>query len=95
MNNTGEKIKEILYAKRLTQGDLAKIGGTSRQNVANYVSNLSKPNWEFLASLNTQLDINLNWFIADNGSMFITTPNEALKEELRREFEELMKSKGL
>ena len=95
MNTTGEKIKEILYAKRLTQGDLAKIGGTTRQNVANYVSNLSKPNWEFLANINTQLDVNLNWFIADNGCMFNATPNEALKEELRQEFEKLMKSKGL
>lgn len=95
MNTTGEKIKEILYAKRLTQGDLAKIGGTTRQNVANYVSNLSKPNWDFLTNINTQLDVNLNWFIADNGCMFNAKPNEALKEELRQEFEKLMKSKGL
>ena len=84
-----------MHEKRLTQADLARIGNTTRQNVANYINNLSKPNYEFLVKLNTELDINLNWFIADTGNMYISTPSEALKEELRAEFEELLRKRGL
>lgn len=95
MDKTAEKIKLILHDKKLTQSQLADILSTSRTNVANAAGGFSKPNWEFLTKLHTELNVNLNWLIADTGSMYNQTPNEALKEELRKEFEELMKSKGL
>lgn len=68
---------------------------SSRTNVANAAGGFSKPNWDFLKNLNIKLGVNLNWLIADVGDMFNHTPNEALKEELRKEFEELLKAKGL
>lgn len=95
MNTTGEKLKIILKDKNLTQADLSNIVGISRQTMSSIMNNVSKPNWEFLTVLNTQLKVNLNWLIADNGNMYVSTPNEALKNELRKEFEELLRKKGL
>ena len=95
MDTTGVKIKQILHEKKLTQAQMASMLDTSRTNVANAAGDFSKPNWEFLKNLNLKLDVNLNWLIADNGSMFVSKPNEALKEELRQEFEELLRKKGL
>ena len=95
MNTTGEKLKKILSDKNLTQADLSSLTGISRQTMSSIISNASKPNWEFLTILNTQLNVNLNWLIADNGKMYVSTPNEALKAELRQEFEELLRKRGL
>ena len=95
MNTTGEKLKKILSDKNLTQADLSNITGISRQTMSSIINNASKPNWEFLSILNTKLNVNLNWLIADTGNMYISTPNEALKNELRQEFEELLRKKGL
>lgn len=95
MNTTGEKLKKILQDKNLTQADLSNIVGISRQTMSSIMNNASKPNWEFLTVLNTKLNVNLNWLIADTGKMYVSTPNEALKNELRKEFEELLRRKGL
>lgn len=73
MDKSGEKIKQILYEKKLTQAQLANICQTSRTNVANAAGGFSKPNWDFLKSLNKNLDVNLNWFIADDGQAYKTT----------------------
>lgn len=95
MDTTGAKIKKILHDKNLTQAQLASLLQTSRTNVANAAGDFAKPNWDFLTKLNKVLNVNLNWLIADNGNMYISTPSEALKEELRAEFEELLRKKGL
>ena len=95
MNTTGEKLKKILEDKNLTQSDLSGIVGVSRQTMSSIISNASKPNWDFLTKLNTELNVNLNWLIADTGKMYVSTPNEALKDELRKEFEELLRKRGL
>lgn len=95
METTGNKLKKILLDKSLTQADLSNMTGVSRQTISSIMNNTSKPNWDFLTILNKQLSVNLNWLIADNGNMYISTPSEALKEELRAEFEELLRKKGL
>lgn len=81
MYTTGEKIKQILHTKQLTQTELAKIVGTTRQNVANTVGNYSKPNWEFLSKLSSELNVNLNWLIADIGEPFNIPPFEDVQDE--------------
>lgn len=93
--NIAEKFKKIRKEKELTQQSLADIVSVSKQNIANIEGNLQMPSINLIKRLIEILNINANWLIADKGSMFIQTPNEALKEELRKEFEELMKSKGL
>ena len=95
MDTIGERLKLIIDSKHLSQGKFGDMIQTPRQLVSNYVNNLSKPNFEFLTKLHDKLGVDLNWFITGSGNMFITTPNEALKDELRQEFEELLRKRGL
>lgn len=95
MDTIGKRLKFIIEQRNQSQGEFAKILNLPRQIISNYVNDLSKPNYDVLFKLYKDLNINLNWFITGEGSMFNQTPNEALKEELRKEFEELLKSKGL
>jgi hypothetical protein len=42
------------------------------------------------------MDINLNYVIAGDGEIFLTEKNnEILKETLMREFEQMLKSRGI
>ena len=95
MDTIGKRLKFIIEQRNQSQGEFAKFLDLPRQIISNYVNDLSKPNYDVLFKLYKDLNINLNWFITGEGSMFNQTPNEALKEELRKEFEELLKSKGL
>ena len=81
--------------KRLTQQALADLLNVKKQNVSNIENGHQNPTAELMKKLVEKLSVNLNWLIADFGNMFIATPNEALKNELRAEFEELLKKKGL
>lgn len=95
MSTIAEKFKILRDEKRLTQQALADLLCVKKQNISNIESGHQNPTAELMRKLLEQLNVNLNWLIADVGSMFNQTPNEALKDELRKEFEELLKSKGL
>lgn len=95
MSTIAEKFKTLRDEKRLTQQALADLLCVKKQNISNIESGHQNPTADLMKKLVDALNVNLNWLIADIGSMFINTPNEALKEELRKEFEELLKAKGL
>lgn len=95
MSNVSEKFKEIRQQNKLTQQNLADILSVKKQNISNIEGGLQNPSFELMKKLIENLNVNANWLIANVGGMYNQTPNEALKEELRKEFEELLKSKGL
>lgn len=95
MSTIAEKFKIIRDEKRLTQQALADMLSVKKQNISNIESGHQNPSAELLKKLVDKLNVNLNWLIADRGSMFIAPPNEALKDELRQEFEELLRKRGL
>lgn len=95
MSTISEKFKSLRNEERLTQQALADILGVKKQNVSNIESGHQNPSVDLMRKLYETLNINLNWLLADAGDMFNHIPNEALKEELRKEFEELLKAKGL
>lgn len=95
MDTIAEKFKSIRKSKDFTQQALADILNVTKQNIANIEGSLQKPSIDLIKKLIETLNINANWLIADKGSMYNQTPNEVLKEELRKEFEELLKAKGL
>ena len=95
MSTPAEKFKLIRNEKRLTQQGLADILCVTKQNISNVESGHQKPTFDLIKRMIETLNINANWLIGDEGSMFNQTPNEALKDELRQEFEELLKAKGL
>ena len=95
MSEVSEKFKEIRKKKQFTQQMLADLLNVKKQNISNIEGGLQKPSFELMKKLIEKLNINSNWLIANIGSMFNQAPNEALKDELRKEFENLLKSKGL
>lgn len=95
MKTPAEKFRTIREDKKLTQQALADVLCVKKQNISNIESGHQNPTFDLMKKLIEELNINANWLIADVGSMYNQTPNEALKEELRQEFENLLKSKGL
>lgn len=95
MSTMAEKFKLIRQDKNLTQQALADLLTVKKQNISNVENGHQNPSCELMKKMIDVLNINTNWLIAENGAMYIQTPNEALKEELRREFEQLLKTKGL
>ncbi|MBR4122988.1 MAG: helix-turn-helix transcriptional regulator, partial [Clostridia bacterium] len=86
MKTTSEKFKALREEKRLTQQALANILSVTKQNIANVESGHQKPTFDLMKKMIEELNINTNWLIADVGTMYNQTPNEVLKEELRKEF---------
>lgn len=95
MDTIGKRLKNLIELRHQTQGEFAKFMEMPRQVISNYVNDLSKPSYDMLYKLYKDLNINLNWFITGEGIMYNQTPNEALKDELRKEFEELLRKRGL
>lgn len=95
MDNTGEKIKLILETKRRNQAEMSRIAGISTQTMSSIINGKSKPNWEFLAKLNQELDVNLNWLIADDGEPFKTAQFEQVKNDFTQRVREILKQEGL
>ena len=95
MNTIAEKFKILRNEKRLTQQGLADLLCVKKQNISNIENGHQNPSIELMKKLLDLLNVNLNWLVADKGPMFLEAPNEALKNELRKEFEELLRRKGL
>lgn len=89
-----ENLKQIRLKLKYSRQNLSEILDVSAGSIVQYESGTRKPNFEFLEKLISILNINLNWFVTGKGEMFNNT-NEALKNELRSEFEELLRRRGL
>lgn len=77
----GDRLKLLREIKRLTQDKLANLTQTSKGNISNYESNNRKPGSEFLSSLSkTYPDININWLLTGEGSMFLAEPCQQLSD---------------
>ncbi len=72
MQTFGEKLKEIRIYLRLSQQDFGIKIGLSKQGVSKVENNQSFMSKEVLNRLIVDLNVNLNWLIADIGEMFIT-----------------------
>lgn len=90
-----ENLKKLRFELKLSARELAEKLGVSTGSIQNYEVSKREPNYNFMLLLCELLNVNLNWFVTGKGEMFNKTPNEELKNELRREFEELLKRRGL
>lgn len=68
----GEKLKKIRKALNVTQDKMAELLGISARTYSAYERNENKPPYSMLVLLQEKHNINLNWFIADMGEMFIS-----------------------
>jgi len=89
-----ENLKKLRFELKLSARELAEKLGVSTGSIQNYEVGKREPNYNFMLLLCELLNVNLNWFVTGKGEMFNNT-NEALKNELRSEFEELLRRRGL
>lgn len=103
-SNKVHKYKKVLHSLNLRQSDLATKLNISRQRVNDILNGRSDFSEEQKIVLCLEYNINLNWLIADIGSMFIDTRTDAeiLEQEgegllyaTKEEFLELKKELGL
>lgn len=59
--NIGIKIKEARLAANMTQGELAKRIGVSKNAISNYENGVSTPKVELLCAIMKHLDIDANY----------------------------------
>lgn len=56
----GDAIREGLQRKKLTQGDLASIVGSTQRSISSYVNGNAQPPLDILVSICRVLELNLN-----------------------------------
>lgn len=77
--NIGNKIKEARLAANMTQEELAKRIGVSKNAISNYENGVSTPKVELLCSIMKHLDIDANFLYGlpnDSPSQLRLSPRE-------------------
>lgn len=82
-SDIGQRISELMFRLKINQRGLGEKIGVSHTTVRNVVNNITKPRYEFLESvLNAYPNINKDWLISGNGTMFIDTKSEETHDVL-------------
>ncbi len=68
----GKRLKEVLKKLNLTQTALSKEIGTSNVVINRYVKGKTTPDYNFLNKLAAIYNININWLLTGEGSIFPT-----------------------
>ncbi len=68
----GKRLKEVLKKLNLTQTALSKEIGTSNVVINRYVKSKTTPDYNFLNKLAAIYNININWLLTGEGSIFPT-----------------------
>lgn len=63
----GERLKALRKEKGLSQKELAKALDTSQGYISDIEQGIKKPGADFLVSLKRFFEIDLNWFLMDEG----------------------------
>jgi len=82
-----DRFKKILEEKGLNAQKAAKIIGIDASAVSHIINGRRRPGFDVLQKLcNALPDINLNWLVNGQGSMYITTlPSENSSDETKNE----------
>lgn len=90
----GRKLKEIRKQINASQNEMADLMGVPYRTYAAYERGENNPPYSMLAVLCRNHKINLNWFIADEGSM-CSENNSLIEKALALKIEEILKKKGI
>lgn len=91
----GKKFKSIRKKLGISQEELGRTLGVSKQAINNVEGEKSNPSILLISKLIVDLNINSNWLIAGKGEMFLKPEFEDVKSEIMKEVEEMLKNKGL
>lgn len=96
MNNLHSRVKILRKQLGFSQEEFASKLGITKQAISNIETGKSSPSPVILFKMHKEMDINLNYVISGHGEMFtMDKNNEMLKETLMREFEQMLKSRGI
>lgn len=96
MKNLNERVKVLRKQLGMSQEEFAAKLGVTKQAVSNMETGKSAPSPAVLNKMHNILDVNLNYIIAGSGDIFVTEKgNKALKASLLKEFEQMLKSRGI
>lgn len=96
MKNLNERIKILRKQLEMSQEDFAAKLEVTKQAISNMETGKSAPSPSVLHKMHTKLDVNLNYIIAGTGDIFVSEKgNKALKASLLKEFEQMLKSRGI
>lgn len=96
MKNLGNRIRIIRKQLSKSQDEFAKDLGVTKQAISNIENSKSAPSTTVLHKMHTKMDVNLNYVIAGSGEMFSSDKsNKNLKKTLMKEFEEILKTRGI
>lgn len=93
----GNKLKEIRTALSATQEQMAENMGVAYRTYVSYERNENNPSFSMLTTLCNKYKINLNWFIADNGEMFVPenkSIGDIIKSLLHKEVLQILNNEG-
>ena len=96
MKNLGNRIRLLRKQLAKSQEEFAKDLGITKQAVSNMENAKSAPSPQVLYKMHANLNVNLNYIIAGVGEIFTSDDKkEDLKKSLMREFELILKSRGI
>ena len=92
MSTFGERLKFYIdIITGLSRNKIAEMLDTSKQNISNYVNDLSLPNKEVMVKLRDVLGVSIDWLYSGDGNIFLN--NEA-GDFFRERYEWIEKSKN-
>ena len=91
----GKRLQAVRKKLQLSQEEISSQIGISYRAYTSYERGDRNPSIDFLQSLVTKFNINLNWLIAEQGEMFITPQFDASKDVLRQQVLDILKDEGL
>ena len=86
---TGDRIKELRIAKKLTQSDLAKIVGLSYIQIGRYETQKSNPSSDVLHKIASALDTTIDYLMQGSKDDLVST--QFTDKELLNQFKEVEK----
>ena len=99
--SVGKRLKEFRIMKKITQEGLASLLKIATKNVSDYETGKTAPSLQSLQTIRNTYNLNLDWLLTGEGSMFIsdnaenkdvtTTNDKDVKyEAIQRKNKELM-----
>ena len=90
-----QRLKTVRKSLKLTQAEMAASIDVSYRNYAAYERGENKPTYIMLETLCKIHNVNLNWFLAGIGEMFIPKKLEQVEDELTLKVESILRNKGI
>lgn len=100
----GTRLKQARESKRMSQEDLAHILKTTQKTVSNWESDKSIPSLDYLAKIESVLEVNILSWLAEKGIVFnqhsekgdnAAIINKSYSDELKEQYEKRLEEKDL